>query len=219
MERKERGCIGKIVVFLLSLLAVVGLVAMALSVGNAYINPNHFPWTTYFGLAFWVILAFNVVIFVLLLLLWSNKVWISVLALIVAIPGIHKSYSFGKAKETQDSIRIMSYNVRMFKHIDDKTDNETFAYQIMNMVMEQNPDILCCQEFQSYHRKKTCPQCIHEFAEVAGFPYVYFNRKNNYGGNVIFSKFPIGKVDENSGFGQENTYGIILIFNRIRIFT
>ena len=210
MEKGRRGFFGRVLVFLLSVLAVVGLLAMALSVVNAYINPNLFPWTTFFGLAFWVILAYNVVIFVLLLLLWSNKVWISVLALIVAIPGIHKSYSFGKAIEADGSIRIMSYNVHLFGNINDKTDKETFAYQVMNMVREQNPDILCCQEFYSYHHKKPHPQCIREFAEVADFPYVYFNGKNNYGGNVIFSKFPIEKVDEDSGFGQENTYGVMV---------
>lgn len=210
MEKQRRGFLGRVLVFLLSLLAVAGLVAMALSVANAYVNPNTFPWTTFFGLAFWVILAFNLVVFVLLLLLWSNKVWISVLALLVAAPGIAKSYSFGKAVEAEDSIRIMSYNIHIFCHVDNKTDKETFASQIVNMVREQNPDILCCQEFSSYSYKKTNQQCIRDFAENAGFPYVYYNRKTNYGGNVIFSKFPITKVSEDSGFGQENTYGVMV---------
>ena len=55
-------------VFLFSVMAVIGVIAIALSVINAYINPQHFIWTTVFGLAFWEILIFNVVVFLFLLL-------------------------------------------------------------------------------------------------------------------------------------------------------
>ena len=114
MERKERGFIGKLIVFVLSVLAIIGVIAMILSVINAYINPQHFIWTATFGLAFWVILIYNVLVFLFLLLLWSKKVWISVLALLIAIPGIAKSYSFGSKVEADNSIRIMSYNLHYF---------------------------------------------------------------------------------------------------------
>ena len=95
MEKRERGFFGRLLVFILTILAVVGLIAMTLSVVNAYINPQRFIWTTMFGLAFWVILIYNVLVFLFLLLLWSKKAWISVLALLIAIPGISKSYSIG----------------------------------------------------------------------------------------------------------------------------
>ncbi len=183
---------------------------MALSVINAYINPQHFIWTTMFGLAFWEILIYNVLILFFLLMLKSRKAWISVIALIVAIPGFGKSYSMGKKVEADNSIRIMSYNVHQFKHVDGETDRESFANQVINMVREQNPDILCCQEFDGYIPKKTRPKCIELFAEGAGFQYVYYNRKINYGGNVVFSKYPIAKVSEDSGFGKENTYGVMV---------
>ena len=209
-EKKERGFFRKLVVFVLAVLAVIGVVAMALSVVNAYINPQHFVWTTAFGLAFWVILIYNVLIFLFLLLLWSKKAWISVLALLIAIPGIGKSYSFGSKVEADSSIRIMSYNVHMFKHVDKKVDNERFANQLMNMVRDQAPDILCCQEFSGFKSGMTRQQCIKIFAEGAGYQYVYYNRKRNYGGNVIFSKYPIAKVSEDSGFGKEETYGVMV---------
>lgn len=210
MEHKERGFFGKLLVFILSLLALVGLVAMALSVLGAYVNPTSFIWTTLFGLAFWEILIYNVVILLLLLSLRSRKAWIAVLALIIAIPGFGKSYSRGHQSTAANSIRIMSYNVHNFKHVDGETDSETCAQQIIEMVREQRPDILCCQEFAWYKRGVNRPKCIEMFAEETGFPYIYYNRKSNYGGNVIFSKYPIAKVDENSGFGQENTYGIMV---------
>lgn len=210
MERSERGIFGKLLVFVLTILALIGLVAMALSVLNAYVNPKHFIWTTLFGLAFWEVLIFNIVVLVLLLLLWSKKAWISILALLVAIPGINKSYSFGSKEEADNSIRVMSYNVHMFKHIDGITDSENFANQMANQVRDQNPDILCCQEFAAFKSGVSRPKCIEDFAESCGFQYIYYNRKSNFGGNVVFSKYPITKVDEESGFGQENTYGVMV---------
>ena len=209
-EKKKRSFFWKMLVFIFAVLAFFGLVAMALSVINPYINPQHFIWTTVFGLAFWEILIFNVVIFLFLLLLWSNKIWISVVALLIAIPGISKSFSFGSKTQADSSIRIMSYNVHMFRHVDGETEKEVFANQVMDMVREQAPDILCCQEFMGYNSKMTRPKCIEAFAENTGFQYVYYNRKSNYAGNVIFSKYPLAKVAEDSGFGQENTYGVMV---------
>lgn len=209
-ERKQRSFFGKMIVFILAVLAVIGVIAMALSIANAYVNPRELVWTTVFGLAFWVILIYNVVVFLLLLLMWSNKIWISVVALLIAIPGISKSFSFGSKEKADNSIRIMSYNIHDFKHVDEKMGREKFANQLMDMVREQAPDILCCQEFSGFKKNVTRQQCIADFAENTGFQYVYFNRKNNYGGNVIFSKYPLSKVSEDSGFGKENTYGVMV---------
>ena len=209
-EKRKRTFFGRVMVFLLSVLAVLGLVAMTLSVINAYINPKNFIWTSVFGLAFWEILFFNLAVFLLLLMFWSNKIWIAVAALVIATPGIAKSFSFGTTTKADGSIRVMSYNVHNFEHVDDTTDSEQFALQIMDMIREKSPDILCCQEFSAFKKGVSRPKCIEDFAEGAGFQYIYYNRKNNYGGNVIFSKYPIAKVDEDSGFGKENTYGVMV---------
>lgn len=207
---RERGFLGKVLVFILTLFAVIGLIAMILSVINPYFNPKQFIWTSFFGLAFWEIFLFNVLVFVALLLLWSRMVWIAVLALIVAVPGVRKSYSFGKPKEESDFIRVMSYNVHMFNHLDDEISKEDFAYKVINMVREQNPDILCCQEFDAFKPKTKRTECIEDFAESAGFQYVYYNTKRNYAGNVVFSKYPVTKVAEDIGMGKEVTSGVMV---------
>ena len=209
-ERKPRSFFGKMIVFILAVLAVIGVIAMALSIANAYVNPKDFIWTTVFGLAFWEILIYNVVVFLLLLLMWSNKIWISVVALLIAIPGISKSFSIGSKSKAENSIRVMSYNVHDFRHVDGVTEKEQFANQVMAMVREHAPDILCCQEFSQFKSGVSRPQCIEDFAKEAGFQYIYFNRKTNYGGNVIFSKYPLTKVAEDSGFGKGNTYGVMV---------
>ena len=211
MEKKrKRSVIGHILVFLLALMAIIGLVAMVLSVLNGYINPEHFIWTTVFGLAFWEIFYFNAVVLFLLVILWSKWAWVAVLALLISIPGLGRSYSFGSKSENENGIKVMSYNVHGFRHIDGVTDKENFALQVMNLVREKSPDIVCCQEFSIFKSKLTRPQCIERFAKSIELPYIYYNRKSNYAGNVIFSKFPLTKVSEDTGFGKENTYGVMV---------
>ena len=194
----------------MTLLALVGLLATALSVVNPYIDPKRTVLTTLFGLAFWEIFIYDVVIFLLLLLLWSKRAWIAVLPLAVAVLGLSRSYSLGSKVEAPDSVRVMTYNVHNFSHVDGETSREQFASQVVDMVREQNPDLLCCQEFSAFKSGVTRPQCIEDFAESAGFQYIYYNRKINYGGNVVFSKYPITKVSEESGIGKEKTYGVMV---------
>lgn len=210
MERMERGFFGKLLVFVLTILAIIGLVAMALSVVCPHINPKHMWQFSFFGLAFWEIFLFNVLVFFALLLLWSRKAWISVLALVIAIPGINKSYAFGNRIENEDGIRVMSYNVHMFQPIDKKDGSEEYAIQIINLIREQSPDLLCCQEFSTFNRKIARNKCIEMFSDSIGLPYYYFNTRRNYSGNVIFSKYPIKKVTEGTGFSKEETYGILV---------
>ena len=210
MIRQDRGFIGKTIVFLLAVLAGMGLVAMALSVACPYVNPKRFVWLAFFGLAFWEIFLFNVLIFILLLLMWSRKVWIAVLALVISIPGLNKSFSIGSKVEQEGGFKVMSYNVHMFQPLDEASTKEDVGNKIINIVREQSPDVLCCQEFAAFKSRVGRPQCIEDFAKDADFSYIYYNRKSNYGGNVIFSKWPITKVSEESGFGQENTYGVMV---------
>ena len=210
MKEKSRGFFGKLIVFILALLATIGVVAMALSVLDAYINPNRFIWTTFFGLAFWEILFYNVLILILLLAMKSKKAWIAVIALMIAIPGFSKSYSRGKKATDENSIRIMSYNVHNFKHVDGKTSQEEFGNQVVKMVREENPDILCCQEFTTFKKRMSRHQCIQEFADETGFQYTYYNQKNSFAGNVIFSKYPIERVSGVSDFTKEHVYGIMV---------
>ena len=207
MEKRERGFLWKLLVFVLAILAFIGLIAMALSVVNPYVNPKHLVWTSFFGLAFWEIFLFNLLVFIALLLLWSRKVWIAVLALAIAIPGLKKSYSLGRQKKEEGFIRVMNYNVHRFSHIDGQTEEEAFANQLINKVIDNNPDVLCCQEFNAFKVGVPRNKCIELFAQKAGFQYIYYNSKRSFGGNVIFSKYPLHKEMADKGIGAEITTG------------
>ena len=206
---KKRGFFGRLVVFLLEVLAFVGLIAMAMCVLCSYVNPTKFVWLSFFGLGFWVVFLYNVVVFALLLLMWSRKVWISVIALIFAIPGVYKSFSFGKA-ESGGELRVMTYNVMNFRDQNDVNKSSLeVAAEMAKMVKENDPDVLCLQEFSLFMPKTSRDACIAGFGEMTGLPYQYYHKKANFCSNVIFSKYPLSALDEESSFAKENEYGAV----------
>ena len=208
-QGKRRGFFGRVIVFLLAVLAFVGMLAMAMSVFGSYVNPNKFVWFSFFGLAFWEIFLFNVVIFVLLLLMWSRKVWISVIALLIAIPGLGKSLSFGKSQDGGE-LRVMTYNVLYFNDQYDKDRSRLeVATDVAKMVKENNPDVLCIQEFEIFIPKTSRKACIAAFGEMTGLPYQYYHTKKYYGKNVIFSRYPLSALEDGTSFADENDYGAV----------
>lgn len=211
-QRNRRGIIGRIIVFLLTLLAVMGLLAMGMSVASSYIDPEKFVWASFFGLAFWVVFLFNVGVLVLLLLMWSRRAWIAVLALLVAVPGLFKSFSYGKAVEGGD-FRIMSYNVQLFRDFNGDRNEEEVASDIAKFVRERQPDVLCVQEFSIFKPDAKRLDCIQQFGEMMGMPYQYFHTKAYFCGNVIYSKYPLTPVEDTTAFGKEKIYGAIAKVN------
>ena len=208
-EKKKRGVFGRIIVFLLAILAFVGVIAMAMSVLCSYVDPTKFVWLSFFGLMFWAILFYNLVVFALLLLMWSRKVWISIVALLIAIPGVYKSFSTGRSLEGGE-LRVMSYNVLHFKdQYDEEKRRDSVAYEMVAMVKEYHPDVLCIQEFTNCLPKVGRQGCIDQLGEMMELPYNYSHTRANFGGNVIFSKYPLYALEEDIPFAKENDYGAV----------
>lgn len=206
---KKRGFFGRVIVFLLAILAFIGLLAMAMSVLGSYVNPTKFVWLSFFGLGFWVVFLYNVVVLALLVLMWSRRAWISIIALLIAIPGLYKSFSFGKP-QSGGQLRVMTYNVMSYKdQYDDKKSSLEVASEIAKMVKDNNPDVLCLQEFSLFLPKTSRAACIAGFGEMIGMPYQYYHQKANFCGNVIFSRYPLSAVTEEIPWAKENDYGAV----------
>ena len=192
-------------------MALVGLVAMTMSVMSSYVNPIEFPWLSFFGLAFWAILLYNLAVLVLLLLMWSRKAWIVVIALLIAIPGFIKSFSFGKSQRGGE-LRVMTYNVYSFKDVNG-VGNTTLeqATAVAKMVKDYQPDVFCLQEFALFLPKVGRADCITQLGEMLGLPYHYYHTKAHFGNNVIFSKYPIAALEDDIPFAKENEYGPVAV--------
>lgn len=200
---------GRMMVFILVVMAIIGLFATVLSVFSGLVNPEQFVWPAFFGLGFWLIFIYDVLVFLALLLLWSKKVWIAVLVLLVAVPGLLKSFSYSKV-QGEGLFRVMSYNVLGFKDFrNESTSKVEVASHMAEFVREMRPDVLCIQEFGPFLTKTSRAQCIEELGEMMGMPYHYYHRKANFGGNVIFSRYPLRPVDDGTPFASENYYGAV----------
>ena len=89
--------------------------------------------------------------------------------------------SEGDVKEYKNSLRILSYNVRMFNAYE-KKPRVDFLTSFSNLLEEENPDILCIQE---YYKNANLNFSAYKYK------YVHFNGSNNKLGHAIFSKYPI----------------------------
>jgi endonuclease/exonuclease/phosphatase family metal-dependent hydrolase len=108
---------------------------------------------------------------------------LSGLVLLIGITFFNKFYKFS-AKEFQESDKdftIMSYNVRLF-NVFKWMDRDDVPDVILEFINEQNPDILCIQEFSN---------SANIDLKVYRYKYVLMEGKQIKTGQAIFSKFPI----------------------------
>lgn len=90
------------------------------------------------------------------------------------------------------SLRILTYNVHLFREKDDDVEPKT-KEAITSLIQSVSPDIVCLQEF--YTRKRGKHNIKRNMAPALGLPYSYFHPviENEYEayGLIILSRFPI----------------------------
>lgn len=180
-----------------SIIGICGLAALLSSILCAFcpfINPSSFVWTAFFGLGFWMIFFFNILILIILISLKSRRtLLIPILALLFSMPGFVKSFSFGEKLDVDSQIKVMTYNVGVFRDykVKSKTVDEVKS-SLAEFVKTHNPDVLCLQESGKWPKNRAA-----EFSKKIGYKYYSYNANN---GNSYFSKYPIENVN---GFKDE----------------
>lgn len=165
------------------------LLASSLCALCPMIDPSTFVWTAFFGLAFWMIFFANLIIFILLIVFKSRRtLLIPIVALLFSIPGFIKSYSFGEKSDDKAQIKVMTYNVGVFRdyNVKSRTVSEV-KMSLVNFIKEENPDVVCLQESGKWPKNTAA-----KFAALIDCEYYTFNIKN---GNSYFSKYPIENVN------------------------
>jgi endonuclease/exonuclease/phosphatase family metal-dependent hydrolase len=162
-----------------------------------YINPSEF-W--YFGL----IAMFYPAIFVINLLfvvVWAfyfrKEAYISLIAILLGFNSLldNIQFSFSRKIEEKTGIKIMSYNVKNFDLYNWNGQGGN-RKNIFRFIMNENPDIICFQEFFDSDREKGF-NTVTQLSKELGYPYVHFfvtstaqNGKDRWG-VATFSKFKI----------------------------
>lgn len=213
MKGKANNIIHKIISVIITPFCLIFSICLITSVLSAYINPNSFGLFPFFGLAFWPFLIINILLFILLLFFRSKKVFIQIIALAIAIPGITKSISYHPNNE-EGHFKLMSYNLHNFYNVYDEESCFDAACKIIDFIKSENPDFVCLQEFKKYN--KTIDEDIIHFANQTGFDYFEYdvspsNKKKANGGRLILSKYPIKIVESFKSLNKRNLGFIVLI--------
>ncbi len=148
-----------------------------------FLAPKLFPLLSVLTLILPLFLILNTLFFVYWLVQLKRQVILSGLVLLLGITFINKFYKFSSndlAEEEKD-FTVMSYNVRLFNLFDwlpDRNVRDT----ILSFINEQNPDILCIQE---YSKNAKVDFRIYKYKAV------YMQGNHIKTGQAIFSKYPI----------------------------
>lgn len=175
------------------------IVLLLLSYLSSVINPLYFWPIAFLGIGYSLLLGFNI-LFVLIWLFKRSRhaIW-SFLAIVLGIGTLKNHFGMNpgsrnsSVERVQDSsLRVLSYNVHLFRALDGKPAPVT-RDSVVQLIRELNPDVVCLQEF--FTRKKGEFDIAKKIPGELGLKYSYFQPviQNEYEayGMMILSRFPI----------------------------
>ena len=120
---------------------------LILSLISRFVNPDPYWIISFFGLFFPIILAIYIV-FTIYLIKRNKKIItiISCLLIIISFMYIDRYININKEDKKQDTVRFMSYNVRMFNKYEWINENN-IKEKISSLIENQEIDIVCIQEY------------------------------------------------------------------------
>ncbi len=111
------------------------------------------------------------------------------------------------APTEEKGLKIMTWNVHLFD-LGEWTKDKASKARIIKLIKEENPDILCLQEF--YQDAKEPAEPYTEMLQQLGYPFVSFAMENDMNkshittnsgphdiinvGQAVFSKYPLSKA-------------------------
>ena len=109
-----------------------------------HISPEKFALPAFFGLAYPYILLLNIIF----LLFWSvnlkKEAIISLVVIIIGINHLNNYIQFGRNDISEHTFSLLSYNLRLFNHYEDKDGSEK---EVIDYIKNEKPEIICLQEF------------------------------------------------------------------------
>lgn len=182
---------------ILTIIACFFLITLLISAFSDRISPLTNVYVAYFGLFFPFILAFNILFFIVWLIFRKWKqVLVTFLVFIISWGAIRTYFPLHrKTKEIpENSIKILTYNVMRFESL--KKHTKKTPNPILQYVIEQDPDIVCFQEFGTAKKSKTELLMTDILSALKNMPYHHieslkFPYDSYTFGLAIFSKYPI----------------------------
>lgn len=118
--------------------------SLLLSYLSAHINPNKVAFPAFFGLAYPYLLLINIFFVIGWGVKLKKEILISVVVILLGISHFNNYIQFSKKSSEEYEFSITSYNLRLFNKYEEKENSEV---QIIALIEQALPDILCFQEF------------------------------------------------------------------------
>lgn len=170
------------------------LSSLLLSYAAPYVNPKSVWIIAFFGLAYPYILVINIVFLLAWVITRKKWFWVSLAAVLAGWSNINSLFSFGcKDKNSNEGIKIFSYNVRNFDLYNWSKNKET-RNKIFDFLQKESPDVVCLQEFfqgdsgyfETLDTITRLTQSINRHVR-----YTLTRYKIHHWGIATFSKYPI----------------------------
>jgi len=213
-EKKPKKKVSFLSRFLLITNALV-LSGLAMGFVAAYIPPDKWWLFAFAGLAFPYLAVLNIVFLVIWLLAGKKYIFISLAALLICWNRLSGFIQINLSKsvvKTENSINVVSYNVRIFDRYNWK-DNKVSktAVDILKLTKELSPDILCIQEYHAGRKgKDNLEDSIRKYTGLK-YNHIEFARlggKTRPYGIATFSRWPV--ISSNTINFEGNTVNFCL---------
>lgn len=148
-----------------------------------FLAPKMFPLLSVLTLILPLFLILNGLFFIYWLLQLKRQVFLSGLVLLLGITFINKFYKFSSTdlEAEEKDFTVMSYNVRLFNLFEWLASNDV-GHDILAFINEQNPDILCIQEYSANAKVDL---------RIYKYKAIFMEGEQIKTGQAIFSKYPI----------------------------
>jgi endonuclease/exonuclease/phosphatase family metal-dependent hydrolase len=195
------------------------IISLLFSVASKYISPDSFWILAFFGLAFPIFLLVNIGF----IIYWFSQFRVHGLFSMIAILISAKTclgfvqIDFSNKNISNKDIKVMSYNSMLFD-LYNWSKNAQSRNLILTSLAEENPDILCLQEFYTSEQKgdfnniDTVTNLLT--AKNSHIEYTTTLRKEDHWGIATFTKYPIikkGKIEFNTRSNNICIYTDVLI--------
>lgn len=176
------------------------IILLLISYSAIFCNPNTLWIIAFFGLAYPFIMSANLVFIAIWLLIRPKYALYSAFFILIGFSQVSSFYQFSgetKPDDSKDSLKVMSFNVRLFD-LYNYNKNWTYNFegrnQIFNFLRQEQPDVVCFQEYFHNSTNEFCTTDSLKAILKTDQLYTYYPqvlRKTDFYGIAIFSKYPI----------------------------
>ena len=197
-QKRNIGFLG----YFLRFINIILVIALLISYLAQWISPRFFWPIAFFGMAYPALAILNTLFVIHWIFRRRKFVMYPLISLLIGIGMISRFIGTGSNVEFTNTsgFKVLTYNVHVFGRYIKNHQGATYYErdEIVKFVKQQQPDILCMQEFRNIGKGNE-EDNIKIISEQCGMKYHYaqkYSKKSNRFYQVIFSKFPI----KNSGF-------------------